>query len=172
VGSSEIAGGAAAGYAARPGAAVPRTPRQNRTSFLREHSLSLVLVGLVLLLLALYVPSDPQTHLGTFYGNAIADWLGVLVFVVATKYFFEIGSGESRRPVKQLHLRLGRFLQTHSLTIVLVVTAIPWTIAYFRSDVDSKAGQVFGNIVSDWTQVVGLVVLTKYTKEQGSKEGK
>lgn len=40
-----------------------------------------------------------------------------------------------------------------------------------RSDVDSKAGQVLGNIVSDWTQVLGLVVLTKYAREIGSKEG-
>jgi hypothetical protein len=37
--------------------------------------------------------------------------------------------------------------------------------------VDSKAGQVLGNIVSDWTQVLGLVVLTKYAREIGSKEG-
>jgi hypothetical protein len=150
---------------------VPRSSRQHRTSFLREHSLSLVLAGLLLLLLALYVKSDPQTHLGAFYGNAIADWLGVLVFVVATKYFFEAGSGESRRPVKRFHLRVARFLQIHSLTIVLTVTGIAWAIAYARSDVDSKAGQVVGNIVSDWTQVLGLVLLTKYTKERGSKEG-
>ena len=43
----------------------------------------------------MYAGSDPSTHLGALYGNAIADWLGVLVFVIATKDFFEIGSGES-----------------------------------------------------------------------------
>ena len=42
---------------------------------------------------------------------------------------------------------------------------------YSRSDVDSKAGQVIGNIVSNWTQVLGLVVITKYARERGSKEG-
>jgi hypothetical protein len=29
---------------------------------------------------------------------------------------------------------------------------------------------VIGNIVSEWTQVLGLVLITKYAREQGSKE--
>jgi hypothetical protein len=29
---------------------------------------------------------------------------------------------------------------------------------------------VIGNIVSDWTQVLGLVIITKYARERGSKE--
>jgi hypothetical protein len=32
-------------------------------------------------------------------------------------------------------------------------------------------GQVIGNIVSGWTQLLGLVIITKYTREIGSKEG-
>jgi hypothetical protein len=114
--------------------------RATSASFLREHSLSLTLAGL-------------------------------LVFVVATKYFFEIGSGESRRPSRHFHIRLGRFLLQHSLTIVLTLTGAGWVVAYARSDVDSKSGQVIGNIVSDWTQVLGLVLMTKYARERGSKEG-
>jgi len=30
---------------------------------------------------------------------------------------------------------------------------------------------VIGNIVSAWTQLLGLVVITKYSREKGSKEG-
>jgi hypothetical protein len=54
--------------------------------FLREHSLSLSALGVVLLLILLYIFSDPSTHMGSFFGNAIADWTGVLVTVVMTKY--------------------------------------------------------------------------------------
>ncbi|HEX7792817.1 MAG TPA: hypothetical protein VF456_00625 [Vicinamibacterales bacterium] len=138
---------------------------------LREHSLSLSLAAVLLFLVAMYIQSDPRTHLGTFYGNAIADWLGVFVFVIATKYFFEVGSGESRKPSPRIHIRVGRFLVKHSLTIVLGVTGLAWVVAYAHSDVDSKAGTVVGNIVSDWTQLLGLVVITKYARERGSKEG-
>ncbi|HYM25418.1 MAG TPA: hypothetical protein VEU08_19505 [Vicinamibacterales bacterium] len=52
-------------------------------------------MGAVLgLLFVLYVESDPSTHIGAFYGNALADWLGTFVIVLATKYFYEIGSLE------------------------------------------------------------------------------
>jgi hypothetical protein len=150
---------------------MPRKRRATPASFLREHSLSLVLAGILILLFLLYTRSDPQTHRGAFYGNAIADWLGVFVFVISTKYFFEAGSGESRQPAPHFHVCVGRFLVKHSLTIVLAVTGAAWAAAYARSDVDSKAGQVVGNIVSDWTQVLGLVLITKYARERGSKEG-
>ncbi len=36
---------------------------------------------------------------------------------------------------------------------------------------DSRAGQVVGNIVSAWIQMLGLVLMTKYARERGSKEG-
>jgi len=150
---------------------MPRKRRGRPTLFLKEHSLSLVLTGLLTFFVAMYRRSDPQTHLGAFYGNAIADWLGVLVFVVATKYFFETGSGESRTPAAHFHVRVARVLLNHSLTIVLSLTGIAWIVVYARSDVDSKAGQVIGNIVSAWTQVLGLVLITKYARERGSKEG-
>jgi hypothetical protein len=38
-------------------------------------------------------------------------------------------------------------------------------------DANGKAGQVVGNIVSEWTQLPSLVVMTKYVGEIGSKEG-
>jgi hypothetical protein len=38
-------------------------------------------------------------------------------------------------------------------------------------DPNSKWGQVVGNIVSEWTQILGLVLLTKRLMERGSKEG-
>jgi hypothetical protein len=148
-----------------------RKRRRPSASFLRDHSLSLALSALLAFLWLMYGRSDPETHLGAFYGNAIGDWLGVLVFVIATKYFFETGSGESRKPSRHFHLRAGRFLLEHSLTIVLALTGMAWAAVYARSDVNSKAGQVIGNVVSDWTQVLGLVLMTKYARERGSKEG-
>jgi hypothetical protein len=148
-------------------------PRKRRASapFLREHSLSLTLAGILIVLLLMYRRSDPSTHLGALYGNAIADWLGVFVFVIATKYFFEIGSGESKRPTRHLHERVARLLINHSLTIALALTGAAWVVVYANSDVASRWGQVIGNIVSDWTQLLGLVIITKYMKERGSKEG-
>jgi len=144
---------------------------KRRRSFLQNHSLVLVLAAIVALLVVLYSRSDQTTHLGTFYGNAIADWLGTLVLVVATKYFYEVGSAESRRPHPHLHVRMGRFLVRHSLTLVLLATGAVWVSVYSRSDVDSKYGAVVGNIVSQWTQILGLVVITKYAWEVRSKEG-
>ena len=148
-----------------------RKKRSSPFQALREHSLSLTLATILIVLCLIYLRSDPSTHAGTFYGNAIADWLGVFVFVVASKYFFEAGSGESKQPSRHFHARVGRFLITHSLTIVLAVTGTAWLVVYARSDIDSKWGQVTGNIVSDWTQVLGLVIITKYARETGSKEG-
>src|SRR5262245_23923273 len=150
---------------------MPRRPRASRP-FLREHSLSLTLAGILIFLFVMYRRSDPSTHLGALYGNAIADWLGVLVFVIATKYFFEIGSGESKRPTQHFHECIARFLIEHSLTLALALTGAAWVVVYAKNDVGSKWGQVLGNIVSDWTQLLGLVIITKYFRETGSKEGK
>jgi hypothetical protein len=59
-----------------------RSPKQ----FLHKHSLSLAALGVVVLLIALYCRSNPATHIGSFFGNAIADWTGVLITVVMTKH--------------------------------------------------------------------------------------
>ena len=68
------------------------------TSFLHKHSLSLTALGIVALWIVLYSRSNPSTHLGSFFGNAIADWSGVCVTIVMTKYLYEKGSKESRQP--------------------------------------------------------------------------
>jgi membrane protease YdiL (CAAX protease family) len=137
---------------------------------LREHSLSLTVAGILALWFVLYMRGDPSTHLGAFYGNALADWLGTFVIVIATKYFFETGSAESRRRHAKSRGTFACFLMDHSLTIVLVVTGVAWAVGYAQMEPNGKAGQVVGNIVSEWTQILGLVVMTKYTREIGSKE--
>ena len=60
-----------------------KQPR-GRKQFLRRHSLSLTSAGIVILWTVLYAASDPSTHLGAFFGNAIADWTGVVVTVLMT----------------------------------------------------------------------------------------
>jgi hypothetical protein len=39
-------------------------------------------------------------------------------------------------------------------------------------DSEGKWGEVVGNIVSEWTQLLGLVLLTKRLVEEKSKESK
>jgi hypothetical protein len=66
---------------------------------LKHHAFSLTAVEILLMWIALHVYADPKTHRSFLYGNAIADWTGVVVTVIATKYFYEIGSAESKRSV-------------------------------------------------------------------------
>ena len=148
------------------------TKNQSKHKFLHRHSLSLATGAILLLWSILYIYSDPSTHLGSFFGNAIADWSGVVVTVLATKHMYEKGSAESRKPPKEPVNRLLCFLDDHSLTIFLVVTGIGWTVLFKSMNANSKWGQVVGNIVSEWTQIIGLVLLTKRLLESGSKESK
>jgi hypothetical protein len=67
-------------------------------------------------------------------------------------------------------LAILEFLREHSLTLVLLVTGIGWVVAFRAMDPESKWGQVVGNIVSEWTQILGLVLMTKRLMEVGSKE--
>ena len=145
--------------------------RVRKRSFLRDHGLGLAIAAIMVLWLGLYTLADPDTHLGAFYGNAAADWLGSLILVIATKYFYEIGSAESRPPHPRGRGPVVRRLVDHSLTILLLVTGAVWIGVYRRLPPNGKSGQVVGNVVSEWTQVLGLVVLTKYLGERGSKEG-
>ncbi len=145
--------------------------RTRKHGVFREHSLSLTVIAILAVWFVLYVRGDPSTHLGSFYGNALADWLGTFLIVIATKYFYEIGSAESRPPHPKSRGPVVRFLVDHSLTILLVTTGAAWAVCYARMDPNGKAGQVVGNVVSEWTQVLGLVVITKYTHEIRSKEG-
>lgn len=143
---------------------------RKKKSFLREHSLSIASGVIVMLWIVLYSCSSPQTHLGSFFGNAIADWTGVLVTVLATKHMYEKGSAESRRPPKNFLGPVVERLRDHSLSIFLLVTGIGWAIFYAHLNSESKWGEVVGNIVSEWTQILGLVLLTKKLIESHSKE--
>jgi hypothetical protein len=136
---------------------------------LRKHSLSLTALAVVILLIVLYHWSNPSTHIGSFFGNAIADWSGVFVTIVMTKFLYEKGSAESKQPKGILPWGM-EVLREHSLTIFLVITGIGWVLAFRAMDPNSKWGQVVGNIVSEWTQILGLVLMTKRLIEVGSKE--
>jgi len=143
--------------------------RSRSKQFLHRHSLSLAALGVVVLLIALYSRSNPSTHLGAFFGNAIADWTGVLITVVMTKHLFEKGSAESKQPKDKVRSAAAEFLVEHSLTLFLLVTGIAWVVAFRAMNPDSKWGQVVGNIVSEWTQILGFVLMTKRLIEVGSK---
>jgi hypothetical protein len=140
-------------------------------ALLKRHSLSLIVLGVLALWFGLYWFANPNTHLGAFYGNAIADWSGSAAVVVLTKFLYERGSTESKstpRPTPTLW----SFIQCHSLSIVLLVTGIGWAVLYAHEDPTSKWGQVVGNVTSEWLQMLGLVLLTKRFVEIGSKESK
>jgi hypothetical protein len=146
--------------------------RTRQHSFLRDHSLSIVSGAILLLWIVLYSISNPNTHWGAFFGNAIADWTGLVVAVIATKFMYEVGSAESRKPPHRLLRPIWNVLQQHSLTIFLLITGAGWVIAFVRSNPSSKWGQVVGNIVSEWTQILGLLVMTKKLLETHSKESR
>ena len=141
-------------------------------SFLRHHSLSIVSIIILLCWIALYIHSDPNTHWGSFFGNAIADWSGLVVTVLATKFMYEKGSAESRKPPHRLLAPVWETLQEHSLSIFLIITGAAWVVLFAKSEPNSKWGQVVGNIVSEWTQIFGLVILTKKLIETHSKESR
>jgi len=143
---------------------------RKHTTFLRKHSLSIASLAVVILLIVLYRHSNQDTHLGSFFGNAIADWTGVFVTIVLTKFLYEKGSAESKQPKGILPSAVMEFFREHSLTIFLVITGIAWILAFAGMDPNSKWGQVVGNIVSEWTQILGLILMTKRLMEVGSKE--
>ncbi|MCL5282967.1 MAG: hypothetical protein M1376_24040 [Planctomycetes bacterium] len=136
----------------------------------KRHSLSLVAGGILTLWFVLYLPSNPCSHLGSFFGNAIADWTGVVITVLATKWFFEEGSQESRQPRRIHRNPILELLHEHSLTLFLVVTGLGRVILFSRVDPEAKWGTVVSNLVSEWSQQIGLVLLTKKLIEPGSKE--
>jgi hypothetical protein len=149
---------------------MPRT-RRRKHGFIHEHSLTIASVGILTVWVCLYTVSSPGTHWGSFFGNAIADWSGVVVMVFATKYLYERGSAESRRPPRTfLGAAWERRLRDHSLSIFLVITGIGWIVLFASMDPEARWGQVVGNIVSEWTQIFGLVILTKRLIERHSKE--
>lgn len=141
-----------------------------KRGILARHSLSIASCAILLLWTVLYSVSDPRTHWGSFFGNAIADWSGVVVTVLATKYLYERGSAESRKPPLNLNASTWQKISDHSLTIFLLVTGLGWAVVYMHADPESKWGQVVGNVLSEWTQILGLVIMTKRLIEWHSKE--
>jgi hypothetical protein len=144
--------------------------KRRKPTFIVEHSLSIVSLAILGLWICLYSRSNAETHLGSFFGNAIADWSGVVMAVIGTKYFYEVGSAESRQPPDGFSAKLGHHLRRHSLSIFLIATGAAWAVLFASLDAQSKWGQVVGNIVSEWTQLLGLVLLTKKLVEKHSKE--
>ena len=142
----------------------------HKRSFLYEHSLSITSIAIVITLIFLYIFSNPNTHLGSFFGNAIADWSGVVVTVLMTKYLYERGSSESRQLKGTVANPTLEWLREHSLSIFLLITGSGWVALFVEMDSNGKWGQVVGNVVSEWTQIFGLVLLTKHMIEKHSKE--
>jgi hypothetical protein len=143
-----------------------------KTKWFRQHSLSIVAVLLLVGWIIAYRLSDPTTHLGAFFGNAIADWSGSVVIILGTKFLYEVGSAESRPLKNRKSNPFLELLYEHSLLIFLAVTGIAWLVLYLRLNPEDKWGQVVGNIVSEWLQMAGLVYLTKSLIERGSKESR
>lgn len=146
--------------------------RTSRTvKFLKRHGLSLTAIAILALWIGLYAVSNEKTHLGAFFGNAIADWSGSVAIIVGTKFLIERGSAESKQKPPPKGGIVG-FLYEHSLLIFLIVTGVGWALLFAHSDTSSKWGQVAGNITSEWVQMAGLVFLTKELVESGSKESR
>lgn len=105
--------------------------------------------------------ADPATHAGAFFGNAIADWAGVLVTVIATKHLSERNAHAHPTNASPPSARIHAFCHNHSLTIFLILTGIGWVLLYLRLNAEAKWGQVVGSLVSEWTQTLGLVLMSK-----------
>jgi hypothetical protein len=91
------------------------------------------------------------------------------VTILATKYLYEKNSAESRKSPEDQTTPLRAFFRDHGLTIFLVATGAIWVALYVHLDPSAKWGQVVGNIVSEWTQILGLVVMTKKLIEPHTK---
>ena len=143
---------------------------RRRPSWWYKHSLTLVASAILILWIVLYARSSPETHAGSFFGNAIADWTGLVVMALATKRLYEKGSAQSKQPRGILPGRIEELVREHSLTIFFLITGAIWVAVFIHIDAQGKWGQVVGNIVSEWTQILGIVILTKFLVERGSKE--
>src|SRR4051812_37289974 len=93
-------------------------------SFWRHHSLGMIVFVFLGLWTALYHWSDPNTHLGAFYGNAIADWCGALTIVLVTRRLHERHSRESTPFRDRARTPLGRLWEEHSLSFFLGAMAL------------------------------------------------
>jgi hypothetical protein len=91
--------------------------------------------------------------------------------VLATKHLYEKHSAESKKEPRAKHASTAvELIREHSLSLFLILTGAGWVALFAHSNPQGKWGQVVGNIVSEWTQALGLVVLTKKLIEAGSEE--
>jgi hypothetical protein len=144
--------------------------KERKKSWIARHSLTIVAATFLTLWLCGYFWLTPGSRLSAFCGNAIADWSGSLMIILGTKFFYEIGSSESRPVRSPSRNRLWELLREHSLLIFVGLTGLIWLVLFRRMNPDSKWGQVVGNLLSEWVQMAGLVFLTKRLVEIGSKE--
>ncbi len=143
-------------------------PLAKQPSFLKRHSLSLAAALVVLIVLIAYIVSNPAKHAGAFFGNAIADWTGVFVSVLAAKHLSERKVRQRLPPGSPLSAHISRLTHNHSLSIFLSLTGIVWLLLYLQMNVDDKWGQVVGSLVSEWTQNLGFVFMTKRFMERNA----
>ena len=118
--------------------------------FVHEHSLSIASICILTLWIVLYCVSDPSTHLGSFFGNALADGSGVVVTVLATKYLYE-----KRFPPRAVARRRRAFPpffewlpRTFSEHFPARSPASAGSRSISATNSEAKWGQVVGNIVS------------------------
>ena len=143
-------------------------PLAKPPSFLKRHSLSLAAALVVLLVLIAYIVSNPARHPGAFFGNAIADWTGVFVSVLAAKHLSERKVRQRLPPGSPLSAHISRLTHNHSLSIFLSLTGLVWLFLYLQMNVEAKWGQVVGSLVSEWTQNLGFVFMTKRFMERNA----
>lgn len=140
--------------------------------FLKRHSLSVACAALLALWLSLYSQANPATHWGSFFGNASADWTGVVLTLLATKYLYERAPRKKPAPSANTSEHIQHFIADHKLTLFLLLTGVAWITLYASLDSESKYGQLVGNIVSEWTQILGFVLLTKRFMERSARKQK
>jgi len=83
-------------------------------AFFHRHALSAVAGAVMLLWVVLYFPANPDTHWGSFFGNAIADWSGVVATVICTRILYERGSPDCKRRIIHEKNPIVRWIKTHT----------------------------------------------------------
>lgn len=142
-----------------------RRPKQ----FLQEHSLSLPTLGVVILWITLYRVSDPSTHPGSSSGchcgldRSVDDGCHDQAPIRKGIAREQAAEGQSTIACDGIPPRA-------FTNFVSCGDGRRLGICVQSMNPDSKWGQVVGNIVLEWTQVLGLVLMTKRLIEVGSKE--
>lgn len=148
------------------------TGEHHERSFIQRHMLSLMACVVLIAWILFYLPANPDTHWGSFFGNAIADWSGVVASIVCMRVLYERGAPGCRHLKATDKNPVIRWVKTHSLTTFFGVTLIGWIIVFAKMSSTSKWGQVVGNVVSEWTQILGMIWLTKMFYEEQVKKHK